>query len=262
MDEDDEDKPEINFVDIAQRPSSVQCDVAPERLLHESPTFAHPETKAIVGGPRLLKAVVENDFEAFVQIADLYKALPKPLDLPHEMSIWIMNNDRPDMLEELIRRTGAGIEIPEEELQDDEEHSVEDSKPKKLPSKTYLGLNVHGKKRKDLVQKSDPNAPTSQRKHEFPILWTAAQQGAMGCVKYLSTDRAVSAYQYYASTHNDERAQYLKSINSQIPARIGWKQDELNESVVTAAVIGDHLDILKAVVDMQPAQMQESLMAK
>ncbi|RPD55207.1 ankyrin [Lentinus tigrinus ALCF2SS1-7] len=262
MEDEEEEEPEINFVDIAQRPSSVQCDVAPERLLQLNTSFQHPKTNAVLSGLPLYKAVLENDFEAFVQIADLYKALPKPLDLPNDAKSWILAEDRPDMLDELIRRTGAGIEIPEEESQDDEEQSAEDAKPKKLPPKTYLGLNVHGKKRKDLVKKSDPNAPSNERKHEFPLLWTAAHQGAIGCIRYLSSERAVSAYQYYASTHSDDHAQYLKRIIPQIPARIGWKQDELNESVVTAAIIGDHLDVLKAVVDLEPAQMQDSLMAK
>ncbi len=262
MDEDEDEQPEIDFVDIAQRPSSVLCDVPPERLLQFHVNFQHPETKAIVGGVPLYRAVLENDFEAFVQIADLYKALPKPLDLPQDAHTWTVTNDRPDMLDELIRRTGMGIEVPEEDSQDTDEHGAEDSKRKKLPSKTYLGLNVHGRKRKDLVAKSDPNAPVTQQKHEFPLLWTAAYAGAIGCVRYLSSDRAVSAYQYYASTHSDDRAQYLKRIVAQIPARLGWKADELNESVVTAAIIGNHLEILKAVVDLQPAQMQDSLMAK
>ncbi|KAI0708741.1 hypothetical protein C8T65DRAFT_535541, partial [Cerioporus squamosus] len=262
MDDDEEEEPEINFVDIAQRPSSVQCDAAPKRLLHFQTSFRHPETKTIVSGVPLYKAVLENDFEAFVQIADLYKALPKPLDLPQDAHTWMLTSDRPDMLDELIRRTGAGIEVPEEESQDSDEQSADDTKAKKLPPKTYLGLNVHGKKRKDLVLKSDPNAPSTEEKHEFPLLWTAAHTGAIGCVRYLSSERAVSAYQYYASTHSDERAKYLKTITAQIPARIGWKTDELNESVVTAAIIGDQLDVLKAVVDLQPAQMQDSLMAR
>ena len=256
----DEDEPqEVNFVDIAQRRSEVLIDVNPSRLLLLSHRYQDPKTKRQVDCQLLRKAVMDGDFEGFVQIADLYKSLPKPLDLPSEAIKWAIEYDRPDMLDELIRRTGGGIELPEESSDDD---APAEGEKKKTPPKTYLGLNVHGKKRKDLVQKSDPNAPTSYKKHEFPLLWTAAHDGAEACVCYLSSERPLSAYQYYASTHGDEKAQYLKRINEQIPERLGWNMDDLNESVITATVIGDRLRTLQVVIDLQPAQLQSALMAR
>ena len=261
-DMDDDDEPEeINFIDIAQRPSEVKTDVAPERLLQQVYLFQDPKTKEAKNCQLLEKAMLDNDFETFVQIADLYKSLPKPLDPPPIAFFWAITYDRPDMLDELIRRTGAGIELPEESLESDET-THDDQKKKKLPSKTYLGLNVHGKKRKDLAQKGDPNAPSLRRNNEFPLLWTAVHEGAEGCVRYLSSERPLSAYQYYASTHSDERAKYLRRVQDQIPKRIGWGLNELNESVVTAAVIGDKLGILKMVIDLHPADMQNALMAR
>ncbi|KAI1782779.1 ankyrin [Ganoderma leucocontextum] len=259
MDE-DEGESEINFIDVAQRPSEVQVDVPPERLLSSTHRYQDPKTKSHVDGWPLQGAVVQDDFEAFVQIADLYKSFPKPLDLPAAVLSWATQYDRSTMLDEVIRRTGGGIDVPEE-AQDDHE-SVEGAKSKKQSLKAYLGLNVHGKKRKDLARKVDPNAPGTTEKHEFPLVWTAAHDGALECVRYLASDRALAAYRYYASTHSDERAKYLRRIDGQIAQRLGWYVDELNESVITAAVIGDKLEILKAIIDIRPAQLQDALMAR
>lgn len=267
-DESDEDSEEevaeVNFIDIAQRPSTVMTDVPPSRLIQFNLRLLEPKRKDWIGGCVLFKAVLDDDFEAFVQIADLYKSLPKPLDLPVSTVAWILTHDRPTMLDELIRRSGTGIELPSESEDHHEEDEVAgEAKPKKLSPKTYLGLNVHGKKRKDLVAKSDPNAPSAPWKpHELPLVWRAAHKGAIGCIQYLATERAHSAYQYYASTHSDDRAQYLKRINGQISQRIGWTLNQLNESVITPAVIGNNLDALKTVIDLQPAQLQTSIMAR
>ena len=256
----DEDKEEINFIDVAQRPSEVQVDVTPERLLTATHRYQDPKTKAHIDGWPLQGAIIQDDFEAFVQIADLYKSLPNPLDIPPVALNWATQYDRPTILDEVIRRIGGGIEVPEEEQ--DEGEAAEGSKSKARSLKAYLGLNVHGKKRKDLAQKVDPNAPQASEKHEFPLAWTAAHDGAVECVRYLASERALAAYRYYASTHSDERAKYLRRIDGQIAQRLGWYVNELKESIITAAVIGDKVDLLKAIIDLRPAQLQDSLMAR
>ncbi|KAI0350817.1 ankyrin [Trametes cingulata] len=254
-----DDQGEVNFVDIAHRPSQVETDVPPARLLTLDDGYECPKEKTLVVGPPLFKAVVDDDFEAFVQILDLYKSLPEPLEIPSSAVNWVVMYDRPTMLDELIRRTGSGIELPEAHDEDEESN---ESKPKALPPKTYLGLNVHGKKRRDLVQKADPNAPGTTRRFDTSLLWTAARAGAVGIVQYLATERPVAAYDYYASTHSDDKAQYIRSIQNQIPQRLGWSSNDLNESVVTASVIGDSVDLLEAVVALQPASMQSALMSR
>ncbi len=258
--EEDEGQSEINFIDIVQRPSEVQVDILPEQLLSATHRYQDPKTKSHVHGWPLQGAVIQDDFEAFVQIADLYKLFPTPLDLPVAVLNWAMQYDRSTILDEVIRRTGRGIDVPEEAQ--DENKSAEGAKSKKQSSKGYLGLNVHGKKRKDLAQKVDPNAPVMTEKHEFPLAWTAAHDGALECVRYLASERAVAAYRYYASTQSNERAKYLRRIDGQIAQRLGWCIDELNESVITAAVIGDKLELLKAIIDLRPAQLQDALMAR
>ena len=62
--------------------------------------------------------------------------------------------------------------------------------------------------------------------------------------------------------HSDGRAKYLRRIDGQIAQRLGWYVDELKESIITTAVIGDKVELLKAVIDLRPAQLQDSLMAR
>lgn len=50
-------------------------------------------------------------------------------------------------------------------------------------TKVYLGLNVHGKKRKDLATKGDPKALSAINTNTIPILRKAAREGALGVVK-------------------------------------------------------------------------------
>ena len=255
-----EDEKEIDFIDIARRPSEVQVDVPPERLLSETDRYQDPHTYVHVDCCPLQGAIIQDDFEAFVQIADLYKSLQNPLELPSDALSWTMKYDRPDILDEIIRRIGSGIDIPDESL--DEEEAGEGAKSKAQLLKMYFGLNIHGKKRKDIARKVDLDAPIPSEKDELPLAWTAAHDGALECVRYLASGRALAAYRYYASTHSDERAKYLRRIDGQIAHRLGWCANEMEESIITAAVIGDKVELLKEVIHLQPAQLQDSLMAR
>ncbi|KAI0824362.1 ankyrin [Trametes gibbosa] len=252
---------QVTFVDIAQQSSHVETDVPPKRLLELSDIYLCPNWTE---GPPLFKAVMEDDFEAFVQICDLYKSLleSSASDPPAHAVAWICEYDRPMMLEELIRRAGVGIAVPEShELEEDSGDDPHRQSRPKPSAKTYFGLNVHGKKRKDLAQKGDPNAPGSAKTFEFPLLWTAIRKGASAVVKYLATGRPVAAYDYYVSTNSGDRAKYLSRIREEIPARLGWTSNELNESAVTAAVIASDVDLLKALVGLQPTKLQSALVS-
>ncbi|KAI0916906.1 hypothetical protein AcW2_007171 [Taiwanofungus camphoratus] len=83
------------------------------------------------------------------------------------------------MLDELIRRTGFGINVSvNQESGDGPPESV-----RQKNTKVYLGLNVHGKKRKDLATKGDPKALSAINTNTIPILRKAAREGALGVVK-------------------------------------------------------------------------------
>lgn len=239
----------------------MQTDAPPSRLLELDDWVYHAKDDSWHSGPPLLKAVVEDDFEMFVQIVDLYKALPKPLDIPTDAITWVCKFDRPAMLDELIRRLGAGIELPES-LNESEAEDVSHSRHTPSSARIYMGLNVHGKKRKDLAEKANPHAPKSTKCSEVPLLWMAAHANAVGVMQYLASDRPLAAYDYYASTNNEEKAKYLRRIRGQIHDRLGWTHNELNESAVTAAVIGGRLSAVKEVLALQPVAMQNALMSR
>ncbi|OBZ73133.1 hypothetical protein A0H81_06697 [Grifola frondosa] len=270
MDDDDDADMEIDetpitpmdFTDIAKRSSGVATTTPPSKMLqHSNATYLGEDGESKFVGPVLLKAIIDDDLEAFVQIADMHRTLPTPLPLSAQTLQLIIEHDRPAMLDELIRCTGLGISLPSE-VEDEQD----DVKQKRLlSSKVYLGLNVHGKKRKDLIKKIDPNAPQEDNSYIPPIVWQAAKEGALDVVQYLATDRPLAAYQYYASTQSDERAQQLRRVSNlagQLPAWLGWSLGPLNESVYTAAVIGDKLSVLEAVAALQVPAIKNALTAR
>ncbi|KAH9944572.1 ankyrin [Amylocystis lapponica] len=258
-DEDEAMEPEVvDFVDIAKRPSTVHTSATPLELLTKSTVWLDKDETKVYQVAPLLKAVVDNDFEAFVQIAELYKALPKPEPLPDYTLTWILQHDRPNMLDEFIRRTGAGFDFEAESESDNSPTETTHSKK----SKTYLGLSVHGKKRKDLALKNDPNAPPPARGFSPPLLWNAAKEGALEVIQYLSGVQPLAAYQYYASTHSDECARHIRRVSnlaSVLPALLGWTTNPLKESPYTAAVAATKLDALKALLAFQRPELQNAL---
>ncbi|KAH9930561.1 ankyrin [Amylocystis lapponica] len=263
-DDDDDDEEEnmepesMDFVDIAKRPSTVHTSATPLELLTKSTVWLDKDETKVYQVALLLKAVVDNDFEAFVQIAELYKTLPKPEPLPDYTLTWILQHDRPNMLDEFIRRTGAGFDFEAEPESDNSPTETTHSKK----SKTYLGLSVHGKKRKDLALKNDPNAPPPARGFSPPLLWNAAKEGALEVIQYLSGVQPLAAYQYYASTHSDECARHIRRVPdlaSVLPALLGWTTNPLKESPYTAAVAAAKLDALKALLAFQRPELQNAL---
>ena len=74
----------------------------------------------------------------------MFVNLPVPEDIPNDLVPLLLSKDRHEMLDELIRRTGTGIDL---------KTVRREAIPAKDKNKLYLGLNVHGKKRADLARK-------------------------------------------------------------------------------------------------------------
>ncbi|KAH8991543.1 hypothetical protein EDB92DRAFT_1945881 [Lactarius akahatsu] len=222
-----EQKP-INFTDIAARPSSVRTDVPPKKMLEVETVFLQAGHKHVTCNP-LQKAIVDDDFEAFLL-------------------------DRPEMLDELIRRSGVGIPIPSK--------AVKGSAvvPKASEERVYLGLKVGGKRRADLAKHKQ-----AQRKaltYNYNLLRSAIGSGATKIVDYLAGPRPIAAFIHYVETHNDDIVQYLTGIDNLgavLPDLLGWKPDELNESPLLCAVIDDRIDVLKQLFTLKPNLMEEAL---
>ena len=253
-DYDGEEKP-INFIDIAARPSSVRTDVPPTKLLELQASLLQEGRTYYTCNP-LQKAISEDDSEAFLHILDFYDFVGQAT-LPdcgaHHLAVLL---DRPEMLDELIRRSGVGIPIPS----DAEKGSG--AKSKASDERVYLGLKVGGKRAATGTHKQRAMRKMFKYTHNFDLLRSAIRLGATKVIDYLAGPRPTAAFTYYAETHKDDIAQYLKSIDNLggvLPELLGWKSDELNESPLLCAVICDQLDVLKQLFALKPSLMEEAL---
>ncbi|KAJ7635860.1 hypothetical protein B0H17DRAFT_1217253 [Mycena rosella] len=244
----------VKFVDIAKTGATAQCDVPPNTLLSATLSW-FDEKRDVKEGSTLVKAVYDNDFEAFVNIANLYKYTSPRLNLDSDPSLLkaILTNDRPEMLDEYIRRTGLGIDVP----------VPEDTPVVNDTSRVYAGLDVHGKKRMDLAKQNDPDSfDLSAEKHSVPLLWQAAGADACKIVEYLAGERPLSAYRFYAASNSDRRARGLRLIadlDKGLPELLGWAITPLGESPLFAAVGGKSLPLIKKLFQKSPRLMASAL---
>lgn len=241
----------IDFTDIANRPSAVHCNAPPRKMLSDVRAQWSVETETEVkSGNLLVKSVIDGDLEAFVKIADLYKILPEPAQIDPSVLESILTLDRAEILDEYIRRTGHGVDLSVAHKDD-----AGGEQPSNDKYKIYLGLSVHGKKRSDLAKKNDPNAAENENPFVVPMLWKAAQARAHHIVDYLCGDRPLVAYRFYCSANSDERAEQLRctpNLDQRLPELLGWSTNALNESPLTAAILGNSLDILKKLFKHAP----------
>ncbi|EED80254.1 predicted protein [Postia placenta Mad-698-R] len=264
-DEDDEPGPEpqekpLDFVDIAKRTSAIQSQASPKDLMDVSLSWFNGDGTAACGSV-LSRAIQDDDFEGFVQIVNMCNTFPELASVLDDAMQSVIMMDRPEMLDVLIHRTGAGINVSTgaDETEDDKLDG------QKKAQKVYLGLSVHGKKRKDLARSLGKKSREPEKTVDMPLLWHAAKANACSVLRYLHGDRPLSAYCYYASTHSDERAQLLRrthDLPSVLPVWLGWTSNALNESVVTAAVISGEPDAVQTLLELRPTQMTEALHAK
>ena len=253
-----EDDPKINFTDIAERPSAVQCQVSPTKMLQQANNWIVKDMNKLKYGSPIQKTIIQDDMEGFVQICNLYNFVGHDL-LANDLVPTIMVNDRPEMLDELIRRTGCGITaVLDAQLKADPAAPA----AKDTEETIYLGLNVGGKKRRDLVTRGMPQKNAS-RSHE--LLIEADKAGALNVLDYLSGLRVLAAYRFYAASNSSERALYLRreqDLAGVLPKWLGWQLDPLNETCLTAAIIANKLEFIKKLFDLQPNLMMEAMNAR
>lgn len=261
MDVDDDVKGTISLVDLASRKSDIQCDTPPDRLVSAATSSRYAVNGKIVGYDNPMRqACSVGDLEAFVNICDMAKNLPEP-QYPDSMCL---NNaifsDSADIVDETIRRTGIGIDLEQlEEVETDQQES--ETKPE---SKLYLGLTVHGKKRKDLAKHAG-NAQ-SRDQSQIPLLWLAIRSRCNKVIEYLSGPSVLAAYRYYAATQSTDRAEGLRKIQNleqRLPDLLGVSVNRRRESALTAAMLGpakeERLTMMKRVVALNPSQAKNFL---
>lgn len=248
-------KEEPAFIDLDRQDMQVRYEVGPDTLL-KNITARLPTTEddqAVYVTP-LEEAIFNDDFEAFVQIAELAAKLPNPIPLTELGSEdRILSKNRVKLLDEYIRRTGQGIDVPQKKTD-----GTEDA-PERPKGKEYWGLNVHGKKRRDLAARGDPNALYNSGS-KFPLVWRAARFGALDVLEYLNTDRPLAAYQYYFSMNPKEAKKAdLPALGNSISELLGWRANPSNETALNAALQWGNLDSFKKLLDLNPTLLKPYL---
>lgn len=191
-----------------------------------------------------------------MNLLNMFTDLPIAMheNIPGRMMMSLLLKDRSDMLDELIRRTGAGIDL--KILR----HDTRDAMPVNDQNNFYLGLNIHGKKRIDLARKNDPNAgPKTQ---ESPLLWNALCQNAKNIAEYLTSEKVYDAYHSYAISHSGERAERLRGVDNlkeRLPQWLGFRTNSFGESPLTAAVLSGKAELVKNLFARKKETMKATL---
>ncbi|KAF8335552.1 hypothetical protein F5887DRAFT_921076 [Amanita rubescens] len=225
------------YVDVAKRPSTIKCDVMPGLFFMTLRQYGYVFDGRYQHETVFNKVIRENDFEAFVKLFNMTINLPTPENISNNLIPLLLSYDRSDMLNELIRRTGEGIDLKTVR------HEAEDAIPVNDQNKLYLGLKIHGKKRADLARKNDPNAGVEIQGP--PLL-----------------ERVYAAYRSCAASHSDERAERLRSITNLkelLPQWLGFRTNSLGESPLTAAVLSGKVGPLQILFAKHKDMMKAAL---
>ncbi|KAK0231589.1 hypothetical protein IW262DRAFT_1489758 [Armillaria fumosa] len=253
------DQDEPTFVDVASRPSAIKSENSQQLFLEETAEFPNSKDDSTQSNvPRRLSlvawAIATDDVEVFTQLTKLYRyAKDGPIDVYGKILTEIVKYDRPEMLDMCIRRSGHGISCVSVHGGEQEgfHHIVNDE------NRIYLGLNVHGKKRKDLARGSYPDADSSED-DSTPLVWRAALAGATKVVQYLGSRRPLEAYKFYSISHHDEKAikiRHTPDLENVLYEWLGWKTNALGESPLTAAVLSSKFEMIKAMFDLKPKRL-------
>ena len=239
---DDDNADELNrqaeVIDISHRFSTVRVSVAPSALFKAA---SHFSKGSVWDWTPIEAAVHAGDVEAVKKIFALHELCDPPFPVSPEGELYnILQSDSPVMLDLFIRKFGIGLGFSEEEDGDPQETGA----IKKMPQ-TYLGLDVHGVKRKDLAKRNDPNAPQRMlQPSHTPLLWSAATSSATKIIDWLATRAPLEAYKAFISSAPEENviSKALKKFNSieaQLPELLGFLPDELGDTAVFAALCGE-----------------------
>nr|POF05923.1 uncharacterized protein CFP56_53310 [Quercus suber] len=111
---------------------------------------------------------------------------------------YAIKTDRPELLEEITRRTGAGL--PLQELLAKSGVEV----PKERPE-YYQGLSVHGRKRKDWVNAGRNSMQATPVDDHRPPLLEAVHAGSLRAAEWFSSNASMRCYKDFAEAHKDQK---------------------------------------------------------
>ncbi|KAF3936886.1 hypothetical protein ABW19_dt0206096 [Dactylella cylindrospora] len=177
----------------------------------------------ITNGSLLLQAISIGDVELLTYLTSTIEKLNGPATKPNEIlfqpevdnaAVIAIRLQNIEMLENLMRRQGVGAlfkEKKENKGKDEEEEEVVE-KPKH-----YLGLSIHGKRRKDWAKAANPNqSVTETGSNQHPLALFAAYHGCHKVFEWLQTDAPEKAIRQWQEglekSKNAEENYYLKVL--------------------------------------------------
>lgn len=246
------------FIDLASRLSTVKTPFGPERLFAAG-SIVHDD-KLFYGTP-IGRALQSGDLETIEKVLELGQMCEPAITLTQNDMQYAFLQDDPKMLEFIIRKFGYGFTLDNEEEEENEQVETENEgeKKKKIP-KIYLGLNVQGRKRKDLATKGDPDAPVTSNDSPLPLIWQAAQKNSEKVLQWLATSGPLEAYKAYMQTapSTDEHAGAMRRLSNfdlQLPALLGATATPLGENALFAHISGPapKVDTIKLLFTLWPS---------
>ncbi|KAJ8080919.1 hypothetical protein PM082_017754 [Marasmius tenuissimus] len=263
-------KAPLDFVDVAKRSSRVRSQVAPSKMLHDIRYSWRHSDGARRDSKNLIAAAVEQgNLHAFISILSLYKLSDPPLTLTgrelDQLLEDLITSDKPELLHEFIRRTGHGVTVNRKSSAKEGEdggHEEEEAQVVNDKNKVYYGLNIHGKKRKDLAGKNDPNDNHDEDQVTSPLVWYAARYGSLAILDYLKSERPLEAYRHYSMHNTDPLAISLRQttdLDKVLPQWLGWTINSIGESPLSAALIYPNLPVVKRLFALDPKLMSMAL---
>ncbi|KAG8898026.1 hypothetical protein FRC00_003492 [Tulasnella sp. 408] len=276
---DETEKRPAGYTNLVKRFNTVSVKVKPDQLLSFSGKWATESTSGPDASARdadpITLAALENDVEAFYQIADMMEGLAEPMSFPVRLLQAILAADSPEMLDAFIRRTGEGLSLPQPNVQEsaDDADPVQHHESDNNRRKIYLGLDVAGKKRKDLARREDPNAPDAYAavtENQIPIVWSAASNQATAILEYLNSPRAIDAYKYYSGTNKTNHAKRLAEVLTNTDGfsqMVGFSASRSSDTLVLAAMRNPSkpdkiLPTLKKLMELQPRLTADGVRSK
>jgi len=192
-----------------------------------------------------------NDQTAGDPEEDLSKT--KSFSIAHNTFLYAIKANRPHLLAELIKRTGAGIPLNKFAKASGVEVT---QKPK-----YYQGLSVHGRKRKDWADAGHNVVVHEPMEYHRPPLLEAAHYGVLDTTEWLAGDAPLRSYRQFAQAHSDDKrlqmlARSKRSFEASVKKFLGTRSQLALHGAVVAEPTVESLELIQYLVESMPDSLE------
>ncbi|KAI0059321.1 ankyrin [Artomyces pyxidatus] len=233
----------IDLSEVATRKFKNPCVGSPAIMLREScERWLSEDGRSVLQGSLVERTIIDNDMDAFRHVLDLHGCLAIPVALDPKIALWAIQHDRPDILDEYIRRTGYGLgEIPDTTTETRKGPPVVQKWIPDYRSWRRRNVTEYGRDQRE------------EKLVARPIVWQAVNAGATAVLEYMAGPRPLDAIREHLVSKDDERARAMRKIienEDELRIRWGWRMNVLNESALTVAILSDRLDMVQKLFEL------------